>query len=135
MTAGSLDCEQSQPAEALVASSQLHKQLLAQEVVKLRREVATLRASASFPTVEDDEEIRSQGGRCARAACWCAEREAGADRIGHRSRRLKQETQNLEAQKQAIIAQANAQKALLAKEIKSLRAEVEKVPGGGAGRE
>jgi septal ring factor EnvC (AmiA/AmiB activator) len=68
-------------------------------------------------------------------ACWCAERAAVADRSAHRSRRLKQETQNLEVQKQAIIAQANAQKALLAKEIKSLRAEVEKVPGGGAGRE
>ncbi len=59
---GYVACEQSQPAEALAASSQLHKQLLAQEVVKLRREVATLRASASFPTVEDDDEIRSRGG-------------------------------------------------------------------------
>jgi septal ring factor EnvC (AmiA/AmiB activator) len=82
--------------------------------------------------------MRRSGLKAAAArvhACWCAERAAGADRSAHRSRRLKQETQNLEAQKQAIIAQANAQKALLAKEIKSLRAEVEKVPGGGAGRE
>ena len=35
------------------------------------------------------------------------------------------ETQNLDSQKQAIIAQANAQKALLAKEIKSLRGEID----------
>jgi hypothetical protein len=67
MINGSVVREQSQPSDALVASSQLHKQLLAQEVVKLRREVATLRAATSFPTVEDDEEIRSRGGRRARA--------------------------------------------------------------------
>jgi len=87
------------PEEALAASSQLHKQLLAQEVVKLRREVATLRAaaSASGPTNSSEEaEIR----------------------------RLQIETQTIESQKQAIIAQANAQKALLAKEIKSLRGEM-----------
>ena len=39
-------------------------------------------------------------------------------------RRLQIETQTIESQKQAIIAQANAQKALLAKEIKSLRGEM-----------
>jgi hypothetical protein len=94
-----------QPDESLAASSQLHKQLLAQEVVKLRREVATLRAAANTPgPVSSSEETEI--------------------------RRLKQETLNLESQKQAIIAQANAQKALLAKEIKSLRTEVEKVGGG-----
>lgn len=49
-------------------------------------------------------------------------------------RRLQNETRNLESQKQAIIAQANAQKALLAKEIKNLRADVEKMSAGGASR-
>jgi len=41
------------------------------------------------------------------------------------------ETQNLDSQKQAIIAQANAQKALLAKEIKSLRGEIDNLGLGG----
>ena len=59
------------PAEALAASSQLHKQLLAQEVVKLRREVATLRAASSTPAVEEDDEIRSPAARaCTLAARW-----------------------------------------------------------------
>ena len=50
------------PDEAVAASSQLHKQLLAQEVVKLRREVATLRAADSAPgpaSSAEEEEIRS----------------------------------------------------------------------------
>lgn len=51
------------PDEAVAASSQLHKQLLAQEVVKLRREVATLRAADSAPgpaSSAEEEEIRSR---------------------------------------------------------------------------
>jgi hypothetical protein len=86
-------------------AAQLHKQLLAQEVVKLRREVAALRASGKSKKGDaEDEDVN----------------------------RAKLEIANLEQQKASIIAQANAQKALLAKEVKALRAELEG-RGGGAG--
>mmetsp|Transcript_31343 Transcript_31343/g.74487 ORF Transcript_31343/g.74487 Transcript_31343/m.74487 type:complete len:412 (+) Transcript_31343:25-1260(+) len=90
--------EESRVSTADAGAAQLHKQLLAQEVVKLRREVATLRASGkSKVSEEEDEEVK----------------------------RARVEIANLEQQKASIIAQANAQKALLAKEVKNLRAEIE----------
>eukprot|EP00960_Hanusia_phi_P041407 754978-Hanusia_phi.AAC.8 len=72
-----------------VSSANLHKQLLAQEVVKLRREVAQLRAS---------------GG-------------SEAPDSSHALRQAQIEIARLEAQKAEVIAQANAQKAVLAKEV------------------
>mmetsp|Transcript_25543 Transcript_25543/g.40029 ORF Transcript_25543/g.40029 Transcript_25543/m.40029 type:complete len:235 (+) Transcript_25543:398-1102(+) len=87
---------------AEASSAQLHKQLLAQEVVKLRREVATLRA-------EKGETPGGGGGESSEAL-----------------KQVRMEVARLEAQKAEVIAQANAQKALLAKEVKSLRAELER---------
>ena len=97
--------------DGMGSSSQMQKQLLAQEVVKLRREVATLRAAGSAPvpasSAEEETEIR----------------------------RLRSETQDLESQKAAIIAQANAQKALLAKEVKTLRTELDRIRSGSQAHE
>jgi hypothetical protein len=76
-------------------------------VVKLRKEVATLRAAASEPDPTGSAEQAEIEG-------------------------LRVETQQLESQKQAIIAQANAQKALLAKEIKALRSELDRSHGSPA---
>mmetsp|Transcript_22859 Transcript_22859/g.54649 ORF Transcript_22859/g.54649 Transcript_22859/m.54649 type:complete len:302 (-) Transcript_22859:73-978(-) len=93
--------------EAVDSSAQLHKQLLAQEVVKLRREVAQLRAE-----------------------------QGGADGTEEGSDALKQahmEVARLEAQKAEIVSQATAQKALLAREVKALRSELERSGLSGAG--
>ena len=75
--------------------------------MKLRKEVATLRAAASEPDPTGSAEQAEIEG-------------------------LRAETQQLESQKQAIIAQANAQKALLAKEIKALRSELDRSHGSPA---
>ena len=75
--------------------------------MKLRKEVATLRAAASEPDPTGSAEQAEIEG-------------------------LRVETQQLESQKQAIIAQANAQKALLAKEIKALRSELDRSHGSPA---
>jgi hypothetical protein len=94
--------------KAADSSAHLHKQLLAQEVVKLRREVAQLRA----------EQGGFDGG------------EEGSDAL----KQAHMEVARLEAQKAEIISQATAQKALLAREVKSLRGELEQagLSGGGA---
>mmetsp|Transcript_10032 Transcript_10032/g.23330 ORF Transcript_10032/g.23330 Transcript_10032/m.23330 type:complete len:352 (-) Transcript_10032:233-1288(-) len=87
-------------ADSMASSAHLHKQLLAQEVVKLRKEVAQLKAS--------------QGG----------------DQGGGGSETLKaarMEVARLEAQRNEVMAQANGQKAALAKEVMSLRSQLERV--------
>ena len=96
----------SQDASAFASTSHLHKQLLAQEVIKLRREVAQLRAAQGLaPGHSQDDATKS----------------------------LQMEVAKLQAQKAEVIAQANASKAMLAKEVKSLRAELDRV-GGSEGR-
>ena len=88
-------------ASAFTSTSHLHKQLLAQEVIKLRREVAQLRATKGQDSASTSNNDRS----------------------------LQMDVALLEAQKAEIIAQANAQKAVLAKEVKNLRTELERSAG------
>jgi len=83
----------------MASSSHLHKQLLAQEVVKLRKEVAQLKAQ--------------QGDGAS----------GGSDAL----KAARMEVARLEAQRNEVIAQANGQKAALAKEVMSLRSQLERV--------
>mmetsp|Transcript_27187 Transcript_27187/g.55440 ORF Transcript_27187/g.55440 Transcript_27187/m.55440 type:complete len:330 (-) Transcript_27187:17-1006(-) len=84
-------------ADSMASSAHLHKQLLAQEVVKLRKEVAQLKAAQGDATQESDI-LKS----------------------------ARMEVTRLEAQKNEVIAQANGQKAALAKEVMSLRNQLER---------
>eukprot|EP00960_Hanusia_phi_P052060 761224-Hanusia_phi.AAC.1 len=84
----------------LRSSGELQKQLLAQEIVKLRREVALLRASSVPPEAskQDEEAVK----------------------------KLRDEIETLQTLKeQTIKNQANVQKAVLNKEILTLRSELE----------
>mmetsp|Transcript_36705 Transcript_36705/g.114605 ORF Transcript_36705/g.114605 Transcript_36705/m.114605 type:complete len:159 (+) Transcript_36705:47-523(+) len=87
--------------QPLRASGELQKQLLAQEIVKLRREVALLRASSVPPEASkhDEEAVK----------------------------KLREEIETLQSLKEQTIKNANVQKAVLNKEILTLRSELQAI--------
>mmetsp|Transcript_83160 Transcript_83160/g.134846 ORF Transcript_83160/g.134846 Transcript_83160/m.134846 type:complete len:254 (+) Transcript_83160:96-857(+) len=86
----------------MASSAQLHKQLLAAEVAKLRKELVTLKTQQQKTSV-------------------------GAVSDALKQARMQKERK--EAEKAEVVAQANSQKQLLAGEVRSLRGEVQGLKG------
>jgi len=96
--------QQSNASDSNIASSaQLHKQLLAAEVAKLRKEAATLRSQQNSTA--------PVGG------------------VSDALKQARMEKERKEAEKAEVVAQANSQKQVLAGEVKSLRGEIQSLKG------
>eukprot|EP00802_Teleaulax_amphioxeia_P023022 Tamp_23543.p1 GENE.Tamp_23543~~Tamp_23543.p1 ORF type:complete len:271 (+),score=89.40 Tamp_23543:24-815(+) len=90
---------------SIASSAQLHKQLLAQEVAKLRKELATLKAQQQ----------------------QAAGRTAYGGGVSEALKAARIEKERKEAEKAEVVAQANAQKQVLAAEVQQLQVDVRRL--------
>jgi hypothetical protein len=123
-----------------ISSAQLHTQLLASEIVKLRKELATLQGQAQQSSGMSEAlrlvsttrlpafSMLHYADSCLlamRTTCWAhLSRDVRKSYMGS-AVQAQMEKQRKEAEKAEVVAQANSEKQVLANEIKNLRALVQ----------